>query len=167
MVKRKGADMRKLGMVLVLLLAPSFACGLSWSFGNNQGLYFDTAPGTFEHGILTEIGVANIPSPFLIVARAENPDLQNSPESDKPEEEEADSGGSWAIGEMQLTTQSQANPPLKVRSAGSSSLNSYNFVGKVGGVSFEQVATPATELAAKSIQLSYDQEGSDGEAASS
>ena len=161
-VKRKGADMRKLGMVLVILLALSFACGLSWSFGNSQGLYSDRDLVSFDHGMLPETGVETFPPPALLVARTENRERQDLLDSDEPEEQEAEPDASWTIGEIQLTTESKPNPPLKVRSAGPSSLNSYNFVGKVGGVSFEQVANPDTEIEAKAITLSYDQAASDG-----
>jgi len=154
--------MRRFGMVLVFLLAPNFAWGLSGSFPGNQWLYSDMDPGTFNHGMLVTTGAESVSSPSILIARAENREQQNPPDSDEPEEDEEDPGGGWTIGEIQLTTQSKANPPLKVRSAGQSSLNSYNFVGKVGGVSFEQVANPSTEVAAKAIALSYDREASDG-----
>ncbi|MDH5564733.1 MAG: hypothetical protein OEY91_14065 [Nitrospirota bacterium] len=152
--------MRKLILVLVFLLAPSFTWGLSGAFRANQGLYFDTAPGTLDHGMLVETEVENNSSSSSLDTRAENPERQNSADSDEPEEEEPE--GSWTIGGVQFTTQSKPNPPLKVRSAGPSSLSSYNFVGKVGGVSFEQVATPAPDIAEKSLQLLYDSTSQDG-----
>ncbi|MCZ6801781.1 MAG: hypothetical protein O7F12_14970 [Nitrospirae bacterium] len=154
--------MRKLGMVLILLLAPNFSWGLSWSLPDNQGLYSGTTLVAFNHGMLVTTRAEHVSSPSILVARAESQTRQNSSDSDEPDEDECESEGPWAIGEIQLITQSKANPPLEVRSAGPSSLNSYNFVGKVGGVSFEQVAIPDTELAAKPLVLSYDPAAPDG-----
>lgn len=154
--------MRKLGLVLVLLLVPNFAWGLSWSLPDNQHVYSGTTLVPFNHGMLVTTRAEHVSAPSILVARVESQTRQNPSDSDEPDEDEGESEGSWTIGEIELTTQSKANPPLKVRSAGSSSLNSYNFVGKVGGVSFEQVANPDTEIADKAIQLLYDQNASDG-----
>ena len=154
--------MRKLGMVLVLLLVPSFTWGHDLSFSDNQEVNSGATFVPFHYGMLVTTGAESVSFPSILVARVENQARQNPPDSDEHEEDEEDSEGSWTIGEIQLTTQSKANSPLKVRSAGSSSLNSYNFVGKVGWVSFEQVANPDTAIAANAIQLSYDQAAQDG-----
>ena len=80
----------------------------------------------------------------------------------KKKEEEKESEEVWTIGEFRLIINAEANPPLKERSAGRSSLRAYNFVGKVGGVNFEQVAIPGAETAGKPIELAYHKEALDG-----
>ena len=68
----------------------------------------------------------------------------------------------WTIGNIKLESTSDNNQPLEVRSAGRSSLNSYNFVGKVGGVSFEQIAIPDSKIATQAIKLAYSSDAQDG-----
>ena len=78
--------------------------------------------------------------------------------------ESDDKGGIeiWTIGNITLESTSDSNPSLEVRSAGRSSLNSYNFVGKVGGVSFEQIAIPDSKVANQPIKLLYNPDAQDG-----
>ena len=154
-------------MVLVFFLMPSFAWGLGWAFPDNQGFYFGTfvqKPVVFEDGILAKTEVENFPSPSSSLdARTGNTETQNLTDvSEFKVEEEEDPEDFWTIGRIRLIIKPKANPPLKVRSAGRSSLRSYNFVGKVGGVNFEQVAVPDAETAAKAIELSYDKKSLDG-----
>ena len=158
--------MKKLSMVLVFFLMPSFAWDLGWAFPDNQGFYFGTfahEPVVFEDGILAKTEVENFPSPSSLDARTGNTETQNLTDASEFEvEEEEDPEESWTIGNIRLIIKPKANPPLKVRSAGRSSLRSYNFVGKVGDVNFEQVAVPDAETAAKTIELSYDKKALDG-----
>jgi hypothetical protein len=159
--------MKKLSLVLVFLLAPSFVFGFGWSFPDNQGLYVDTfnsEPGAFADGKLawTEVEIFSSSS---LKARAENnnegQNFTDAPEFEVKKEEE-DPEEFWTIGKIQLIIKPKANPPLEERSAGRSSLRSYDFVGKVGGVNFEQVAAPDAETSDKTIELSYDKEALDG-----
>ena len=158
--------MKKLSIVLVFFLMPSFAWGLGWAFPDNQGLYFGTfahKPGVFNDGILTKTEIENFPSPSSLDAGTGNTGTQNLTDASEFEgEEEEDPEEFWTIGKIRLIVKPKANPPLKVRSSGRSSLRSYNFVGKVGGVNFEQVAVPDAETAAKTIELSYDKKALDG-----
>ena len=149
--------MKKLSLVLVFFLMPSFAWGPGWSFPDNQGLYigtFNSEPEAFADGILTKTKDENFPPPSSIEVRAGDNNIgQNftdAPEFEVKKEEEAPEEF-WTIGKIRLIIKPKANPPLKERSAGRSSLRSYNFVGKVGGVNFEQVAVPDPETAAKTI----------------
>ena len=155
--------MKKLSMVLVFFLMPSFAWGLGWAFPD---FYFGTfvhEPIVFEDGILTKTEIENFPSPSSLDAGTGNTETQHLTDASEFEEEEKENPEeSWTIGKIRLIIRPKANPPLKVRSAGQSSLRSYNFVGKVGGVNFEQVAVPDAETAANTIELSYDKKALDG-----
>ncbi|MGV7227238.1 MAG: hypothetical protein ACQ9IQ_01140 [Nitrospirales bacterium] len=121
-------------------------------------------PGAFADGRLAKTEVENFPSPSPLEARTGNSEVQNLTDASELEvkEEEEDPEEFWTIGNIRLIIKPKANPPLKVRSAGRSSLLSYNFVGKVGGVNFEQVAVPDAETVAKTIELSYDKKALDG-----
>jgi hypothetical protein len=158
--------MKKLSLGLIFLLATTFAWGLGWSFSDNQGLnvgMFDTEPGAFADGTLAKAEVENFPPPSPLEGKIGNNEVQNLTHGSELEvKEEEDAEESWTIGRIRLIIKPKANPPLKVRSAGRSSLRSYKFVGKVGGVNFEQVAVPDTETAAKTIELSYHKEALDG-----
>ena len=159
--------MKKRSLVLVFLLAPSFVWGFGWSFADNQRLYVGTfAPElvAFANGMLTKTKDENFPSPSSIEARTGNSEGENITEGSEFEgkEEEKDPEEFWTIGKIRFSIKPKANPPLKERSAGRSSLRSYNFVGRVGGVNFEQVAVPDAEMAAKNIELSYDKDALDG-----
>lgn len=70
---------------------------------------------------------------------------------------------SFSIGKIKFRTDPNDNQVLKVRSSGESSLDSYNFVGKVGGVNFEEIAIPHNTIKNKSIELSYDANALDGQ----
>jgi archaellum component FlaC len=158
--------MKKISMVLVFFLAPSFAWDLGRASPDNQGLHygtFDTKPVALADGILAKTEVENFPS-LTLDARTGNSEVQNLTDASELEgkEDEEDSGEFWTIGKFRLIIKPKANPPLKERSAGRSSLRSYNFVGKVGGVNFEQVAVPDAETASKTIELSYHKEALDG-----
>jgi len=158
--------MKKTSMVLVFFLAPSFAWDLGRASPDNQGLHygtFDTKPVALADGILAKTEVENFPS-LTLDARTGNSEVQNLTDASELEgkEEEEDSEEFWTIGKFRLIIKPKANPPLKERSAGRSSLRSYNFVGKVGGVNFEQVAVPDAETASKTIELSYHKEALDG-----
>lgn len=159
--------MKKLSMLLILFLILGFAWDLGWSFPDSQGLQsgtFDLKPVALTGGVLAKTEVENFPSSSSLEARSENRDVQNLTDASELEgkEEERDSEEFWTIGKIQLMIKPKANPPLKERSAGRSSLRSYNFVGKVGGVNFEQVAVPDAETAAQTIELSYHKEALDG-----
>lgn len=141
----------------------------SWPVGASRSLFALIKPlivarprrsWILEYGV--GAGNLNQVSPTPLDAGTENLTPQHSSDAEEPEEEEAEPEGSWTIGEIQLITQPEPNPPLKVRSAGQSSLHSYNFVGKVGEVSFERVAVPDTEIASEPIHLSYDHDAPDG-----
>ena len=157
--------MKKLSIGLVLFLMLGFAWGLGWAFSDNQGLHygsFDTKPVALADGILAKTEVENIPS-LTLDARTGNSEMPNLTDAFELEgKEEEDSEEFWTIGKFRLIIKPKANPPLTVRSSGRSSLQSYNFVGKVGGVNFEQVAVPDAETAAQIIELSYDKEALDG-----
>lgn len=152
--------MAKLWMMLVILWAPTLA---SWSFGepfrDNQALDVGATAEIVDPEIQVDAEDLKQISP---PPGTENLTPKRSTEAEEPEEAEAEPEGSWTIGEIQLITLPKPNPPLKVRSAGQSSLQSYNFVGKVGGISFEQVAVPDTNIATEPIHLSYDHEAPDG-----
>jgi archaellum component FlaC len=158
--------MKKLRLVLVFLLAPSFVWGFGWSFRDNQGLYIGTGfpeLGAFADGILAKTKAEDFSSLSPLEVRTGNSEGQNFTDaSELAVEEEEDPEESWAIGKIRLIIKPKANPPLKERSAGRSSLLSHKFVGKVGGVNFEQVAVPDAETAAKNIELSYDKKALDG-----
>jgi len=158
--------MKKLRMVLVFFLIPGLAWGLVWAFPNDQRLYFGMIaikPVAFIDGILVETEVENVLSPSSLNASRGNKEEQKLTDTDELEEEpEEGSEESWTIGKFRLIIKPKANPPLKVRSGGQSSLLSYNFVGKVGGVNFEQVAVPDAGAAAKTIELSYDKKALNG-----
>jgi hypothetical protein len=64
-------------------------------------------------------------------------------------------GSSWGLGEKyELLAGDPDSGPLQ-KHMGRGSLGRYDFVGKVGGVAFQQVAVPASSLRGKSIRLMY------------
>jgi hypothetical protein len=70
----------------------------------------------------------------------------------------------WRIGQGQRFSISQASSsPLRVRSSGKASLSSFGFVGKVGGINFEKIASPSTGQLYQNISLIYDQSMPDGQ----
>ncbi len=158
--------MKKLSMVLVFFLMPSFAWVHVWALPDKQGRYFGSvapSPWIFADRVLVKTEVENVLSSPSLAERPRNTEAQNLTDVDEVEvEEEGESEEFWTIGTFRLIIQPKVNPPLKVRSAGQSGLRSYKFVGKVGGVNFEQVAVPDDGVDAKNIELSYDQEALNG-----
>ena len=157
-------NMKKLSVVLVFFLMPTVAWNFVWALPNNQKLSPNMLPPNTESSsdeIVTKTDLENFLLPSSLETRTGSPEAQNLEDrekrSGKGEEEE-----SWTIGNIHLIIQPKAHPPLKIRSTGRASLESYDFVGKVGGVNFEQVATPAAETAAKSIELFYDRKALNG-----
>ncbi len=69
-------------------------------------------------------------------------------------------GATWELGPYQFVN-GPSSPPLLSR-MGPGSLESYGFVGKVGGVAFAGVAVPGKALASKSVTLVYDDGKPDG-----
>ncbi len=108
-----------------------------------------------------EIRTTEEQKPFLLSSFTEPNQCDNSEaiENNKYPEEE----GNWSIGNIDFKTASNNNQTLKVRSSGESSLDSYNFVGKVGGVNFEEIAVPDRTIKNQPIELSYDATASDGQ----
>jgi len=70
--------------------------------------------------------------------------------------------GTWELGPRQFLNSARAAPPLSMRSTGRASLLRYGFVGRVGGVNFEEIAMPSPELAGQPISLDYDPARPDG-----
>jgi len=72
-------------------------------------------------------------------------------------------GATWDLGPRRFVTDAAtAAGPLTVRAMGSADLGSFSFVESVGGVSFEQVATPDASQDGQPVSLSYDPSLPDG-----
>jgi hypothetical protein len=69
----------------------------------------------------------------------------------------------WSLGSKRFSTNAAvAAAPLRLTSAGRSGLQTFRFVGRVGGASFEAVAKPNQSMVGKSIELAYDPSRPDG-----
>ena len=70
----------------------------------------------------------------------------------------------WQIGQGKKFSITQfSSPPLRIRSVGRASLFSYGFVGKVGGINFEEIASPSSGQSYKTISMVYDPSKQDGQ----
>ena len=69
--------------------------------------------------------------------------------------------GSWDLGKYKFVN-GQSSPPLLKILKSESSLNSYDFVGGVGGVAFAGVALPDSRIGLNIISLQYNPKKQDG-----
>lgn len=70
----------------------------------------------------------------------------------------------WRIGQGKKFSISQASSPsLRIRSVGKASLGSFRFVGTVGGVNFEETATPSSGQSYQTVSIVYDRSKQDGQ----
>ena len=72
------------------------------------------------------------------------------------------STNNWELGPKKFSNIGKSAAPLSIKSRGRSSLGTFAFVGKVGGVNFEAVAVPSPELANDKISVFYDPTQPDG-----
>ncbi len=67
----------------------------------------------------------------------------------------AETDDAWVLGPKRFVTGGPAAEPLKAKSEGEKSLRLLRFVGRVGGVNFEEVARPAPALKGLPVALDY------------
>jgi hypothetical protein len=153
--------MRNILILLALLLAPGISSGSDKTASEDPTRRLDTSANQHHEVLVAQSDSENCPDPSRQRAVDKERWPDNCPELDVTERVKEEP--SWTIGELELITDATPNPELKVRSAGRSSLRSYNFVGKVGGVSFEQVAVPDAKTATQPIALAYVPNAPDGD----